>query len=299
MQDFAFSSSGGSGSVGGVGGGGESGGWGDASLRLDMLGGAPQPRTLVVRSTEKDAKNISTLEEDLNVMSRIFSKALTEKNGEDDTVTAMGMSIKTLTQSYQAGVQNLYLDGYGALFMLHVRFPLLAPPEPPKDDESSKESKDSTWEETKRELYGPKEPLGASGRVFFSKDKGREPFDAKRVARLKDALIESLKNASNIRNLRPEEFVTVVVIGSDNTPVTYAYRSGGPGREQNHFAAGQDYQRNMMTRYGVGLGRAPVSRMSGNETVMTLRAKKADIDACAKGDLKFEDFQKKVSSAIY
>ena len=32
---------------------------------------------------------------------------------------------------------------------------------------------------------------------------------------------------------------------------------------------------------------------------MTVRAKKSDIDAFAKGDLKLDDFQKRVASATY
>ncbi|MBI4664081.1 MAG: hypothetical protein HY735_35240 [Verrucomicrobia bacterium] len=265
------------------------------NVQWELLGGQAKPRSLIIRSGETDSKMLSNLEEDLNVMSRIFTKALKESNIEEDAMMAMGMKIRALNLAGQSSVQNLYLDGYGALFTLHVPFPLLPPPEPSKEDATAKESKDTAWDEARRELYGPKETGPAVARLFVTKDKIREAYDAKKVSRLKESLIDALKNASNIRNLKPEEFITVVVIGRESGPVALAVKKVEAGRtplrQVNVFAAPG----------GIvgGSGGVAFGATQDGQTILTIRAKKADVDACAKGDLKVEEFQKKVSFATY
>lgn len=277
-------------------------------LTLDLLNGSARPRTLVVRSTETDPKTLSALEEDLNVMSRILSKATKEKGADDDTVTAMGMKLRTVTLAGNSPAQNLYLDGYGALFLMHARFPLLPPPEPAKE-EPRKESTSSTWDDARRELYGPKEPAPGL-RNFFTKESPRESYDADKVARLKESLLEALKNASNIRNLKPGEFITVVVIGADNSPRARAvFKRTDANADAKDFGYAVREETRGFGGVGGGFattaarpGAATIIRSmtgAGGETVMTLRAKKSDVDAFAKGDLKLEDFQKKVSVVTY
>ncbi|MBM3837505.1 MAG: hypothetical protein FJ398_06010 [Verrucomicrobia bacterium] len=287
---------------------------GDGRFSVDYLtGGESRPRTLVIRTTETDQKTLTALEEDLNVMSRILAKSMKEKAGGDGALTAMGMKIRTLAVGGSSAAQNLYLEGYGALFFLHTRFPLLPPPEPPKE-ETRKETASSTWEEARRELYGPKDPAPGQ-RWFFSKDSTRESYDADKVARLKESLLEALKNAANIRHLKSQEFVTLVVVGTETTttPRVRALRMSPAGAEpkeldvllqENAKAAGGGYGGGSFgfAAGGARPGAATIVRPltgSAGETVMTIRAKKADADAFAKGDLKLDDFQKKVSITTY
>ena len=59
----------------------------------------------------------------------------------------------------ESPVRTLYLDGYGALFMVHVNFPLLPLPvtdKPHAEDTIPKAP--STWDQTRAELYGPATP---------------------------------------------------------------------------------------------------------------------------------------------
>lgn len=260
----------------------------DQDGAVTLAGGA---RTVVIRSGESDAKATAALEEDLNIMSRILGKSVQQAVGHDDA-TAMGMRIRALTWTgAHAAAQNLYLDGYGALFFVNVQFPLVAPPQK-HDSEKSKEPVDSTWEETKRELYGSREASGLTH--LFSKDRPRVEYDSKKVEKLKDALVQALKNGTNIRNLKPEDFVTVTVIGADNSlPATVAV---------NKSETDSDTKKGTLSRgrYEVRLqnvvARAP--RASG-DTVMTVRAKKADVDNFAGGRLTLEQFRAKVSIATY
>ena len=282
--------------------------------------GASKPRTLVIRSGETDPKTLSALEEDLNVMSRILAKATREKASDDDAVTAMGMRIRTLSVGGNSSVENLYLDAYGALFMLHVRFPLLPPPEPAKE-EARQESTDSTWDEARRELYGPKKSSGAVKGNLFLKDRQREAYDAKKVAQLKEVLVDALKNAANIRNLKADEHITIVVLGRDNAPGTRVVNIiKRAGADVNDSARVHEYA-TASTPPGVGstitttdsarvyttaragavakAGPPVIEWERGSTTTLTIRAKKSDVDAFAKGTLKPEDFQKKVAITTY
>lgn len=254
---------------------------GDGQFLLNNFGGSSRPRTLVIRSGGTDAKGLATVEEDLNVMSRILMKAVKEKTLEEDNVTAMGMKIRTLAVGGQSAVQNVYLEGYGALFLLNVRFPLLAPAKT-TDDETPKEAADSTWEEARQELYGSK--VSASRRAWVGK---REEFDANKVARLKDALLQSLKNATNIRNVKPGEFITVVVVGTDSDP------RGRLVVEKN------SNQQRAVARLDQYLPLYVGPHGDDAESIMTLRVKRSDVDDFAKGSTDIDKFKAKVSIAVY
>ena len=121
-------------------------------------------------------------------------------------------------------LRSLYLDGYGALFMLNVGFPFLPPPH--AEGQQEKPEANSDWEDAKQELYGQ----GGRGRVMAAPS---EPYDEERVNRLKEGLLESLKNATNIRGLKPDDSITVCVFGgpSSGQPKAKAYvrRSTGSG----------------------------------------------------------------------
>src|SRR6266542_3854640 len=87
-------------------------------------------RTLVIRTSDTDAKAQANLEEDLAVMSRILDKALDQKLNVDHRQRAMGIDVFFAPGS--SPIRSLYLEGYGALFLLSVNFPLLPPPEKPE-----------------------------------------------------------------------------------------------------------------------------------------------------------------------
>jgi hypothetical protein len=246
-----------------------------------------RPRALIIRSGESDEKTVSALEEDLNVMSRILTKSLKEKDLEDDTATAMGMHIRALTIGGQGAAQNIYLEGYGALFLFNVRFPLLAPPKT-AEEKGSKEPVNTTWEEAKQELYGSKETLlRLKNNLAFK----REEFDAKKVANLKEALLHALKNATHIRNVKSEEFITIAVIGTDIPSARRTVRATSVGSgEQN---------KNVFLQPSRIVGLMSTSSLGNGETTLTIRVKKADVDAFAKGSLDFEKFKEKVAVSTY
>jgi hypothetical protein len=223
--------------------------------------------TLVIRSSNVDPKEQANLEEDLAVMSHIFDKAIAGKPGDGPHPrTAMGIDV--FFTSSPSPLHSLYLDGYGALFMLNVDFPLLASPTKP-DAPKEKSQADSTWQEAQRELYG--QPAGADPSRSIA-----EEYSEDKVNDLKNALLEALKDATNIRNLKSDDSITVCVFGGAN---------GAPARMKVQGPFGG---------YSNSAGGSPMRR-----TIMTIRAKKSDVDAFAKGKLNLDEFRKKAGIAIY
>jgi hypothetical protein len=235
-------------------------------------------KALVIRSSESDPKEQPQLEEDLAVMSRILEKAASERAGGHggQPYGAMAMGIDVFYAPAASPLRSLYLDGYGALFMLNVGFPFLPPPQ--AEGQQEKPEANTDWEDTKQELYGPR----GGGRVMTAPG---EPYDEERVNRLRDGLLESLKNATNIRGLKPDDSITVCVFGGPSSGQTRA-------RTYVKRSTGSSEARSAVTVSGrVG---SPV-----RQTIMTIRVKKLDADAFAKGAITLEAFRKRAHVVSY
>lgn len=250
---------------------------------------------LVVRSSEADAKTIAAAEEDLNVMGLILEKALYQ-SGDEEQREAMGIRLLTAASGSPAR-RSLEIEGYGAIFLLNVNFPLAGPAE--KSDEDKKEPSNSTWDEAKRELYGQSE--GNQDMVRFSK----EEYDPKRVEKLKDSLLEALKNAANIRSLKSDESVTVVVTSHTGSGRARLFQKkaaatggfSGSGRLGGGGSGGGGFGGGNMPLWQWQDGN--INAEGGGESVLTIRTRKSDIDLFAKGKLTLEDFRKKANVLIY
>lgn len=242
-------------------------------------------RILVVRSSDTEPKAQANLEEDLAVMTRILEKKMQEKLSDDRRHRPMGIDVMFVPGSNP--IRSLYLEDYGALFVLGVNFPLLPPPEK-GEAAHEKPDTDSTWEEAKREIYGASDAWSRFDKGFkFSTGAGPETeYDEHRVADLKDGLFEALKNAGNIRNLKPDETVTVCVTGG-------AGAASRKARVDLKRSGNSDDDGEAVVVWGHDDGAA------ARGTVLTIRAKKSDIDAYAQGKMSPEEFRKKASVAAY
>lgn len=247
----------------------------DGAGTLEHIFGAPSRtggQPLIVRSGPPAPKTISALQEDLAIMARILAKTV----GREGRDAAMGIVLSALPGSRHP--QSIYLDGYGALFLLNVKFPLMPPAV--KEDEKPEKPSDTTWDETKRELYGQR-----PGTIRLWNAQGAETgveYNAEQVEDLKKELLQGLKNATHLRDVKPDEFVTVAVTGSsEGGAITRVRRS-------KKAAAGADA--NVTTEVT-----HPVTR----ETTLIIRVKKSDVDAFAKGDVDFDQFKKSASISAY
>jgi hypothetical protein len=239
-----------------------------------------------------EPKGTASAEEDLNVMARILEKALVAREDHGPDRRAMGIAISMLGPPSSAP-RNLYLDGYGAVFFLDVNFPLLPPPKP-EAEPKSKEPVSSEWEEAQRELDAARSPEGKLG--FKNWPRFKNPagdgadYDADRVEQLKDSILESLKNATHIRDLKPEESVTVVVTSAAGvrSERQFTRRSSGDGRSVRATADA--------VFYAPDSSRTPAGR---TETTLTIRVKKSEADAFAKGKMDLDEFRKQASVRVY
>ena len=229
-------------------------------------------RTLIIQTSQADPKVYADLEEDLSVMYRILTKS---RKQEDSA-----FKLENMFSSSSSSVRSMYLEGYGAVFMLHVRLPLVAPQgleEEPKPKETSSEE----WKKAKEELYARNTFELELDKVWTRFAGPAEEYDAQKVEDLTTSVFESLKNATHIRHLKSDEFVTVAVLGAEARIQRVSVeedKEDGKARRKARVEA-----------YSSGRG----------ESTMTIRAKKSDIDDFAKGKLDLDAFRKKAKMLVY
>ena len=233
---------------------------------------------LVIPAAEMKVEDLATITEDMSVMSRIFDKKLSQ--ARLTTVRSnwsIGAYDSRLFGRSSGAIEAIYLEGYGALFLMKVNALLSPPPEALEEKETEEEDTDPLWTQMRQEMYTPQDV-----RRRRTDDRPEEKYDAEKVEELKETLIKTLKHAANIRALKRDESVILTVTGKASQSgqlVTRLYSSG----LSRHIATGPG-----------GAGSGPFS-----PTVLTIRAKKSDIDAFANGTLSFDQFTQKTLLLSY
>lgn len=235
---------------------------------------------LIVSPARAEAGEVAQVEEDLAVMSRILEKAVERVSGREAAQSVLGINLSHPFAFRRS--QSLYLDGYGVLFVLNVKCPLLVAPG--KEEVKEDKPDNSTWEQTKRELYGRGQPpilgeIPVLGALFkWETDRATEQYDASKVESLKKGLVEALNNGTNIRHLKDDDTLAVVVLGppAAQTRRGEARNEGGRSRRRAQATAGD-------TR----------------PTTLAIRVKKSEVDAFAQGKLTADEFAKKAAIALY
>lgn len=272
---------------------------------------------VLVEFSATDEKTLAALSEDLSVMGRIFERTL-ERGLKDDPPEVMGVPM-VFTGSGRS-VRAMHVEGFGALFMIKVDFPVLGPPKAEAPAKKTEPPADTEWNRTRDELFGGPEE-GEAG--------SPTPFKPEQVEALKKELLTSLKEAANIRNLRPEDYVTVTVFGAP-TPLGKEPGKTSTGMRQSH-ASGEEHAavniradqrasananakgkdqlettrkeldraRAQLKQLNIITGRVSSSRTGRPGTVLSLRARKQDIDQFAAGKLDLEAFQAKANITAY
>ena len=291
-----------------------------------MLGRTGGRKVLVIPDTEVKSEELDAITQDLLVMSHIFDERFKEPSMIKGVFTDFGDFFGRDRRDTEA----IYLQGYGTLFLMEVNFAFSPPPRAQeKESKKTEEDVDPTWQRAKQQIFAPKVPMpGMPGMPGFSEQgPGLVKFD-----QLKTELIKTLKHASNIRNLKADEWVILTVIGQSQqpggmskygffrstapktgtfTPSRRPSSGGGLGmyggmtgetstsRRRSSGVGGGMY--GGMGGYGGGMmgGMAYGEMASPSATVLTIRAKKSDVDDFAKGELDFEEFQQKVQIFTY
>lgn len=255
---------------------------------------------LVIPSEQTTTQDLIKINEDMNVMSRIF-----EKNLEQERVTIFSSGIflpgrrnayGALLGSSRGQIQSMYLQGFGALFLLKVDFPLSPPPDEKEEQQQETqkaEQGDPVWRQIKQEIYEP-EKIRRDRR----KDHRESQYNAEKVENLKTALIKTLKHAANIRCLKPDESVILTVVGGgESTGVSIVTANGAPGQVVV-VQKGPDGAKTQKLIQGNSLGALEDIGFS-SPVILVLRTKKSDIDGFSKGDLDFDKFRQRVKLLTY
>ncbi len=245
----------------------------------------PHNRTLLILSSEMSARKQGGLQEDLAIMSQVLNTALGDFGiGSPQARTAMGIMLTPGA----APIRNLYIEGYGVLFTIDLNFPLVPPPPQPQGEKGAP-APSSAWEQAKRALYGARGFDWFLGNVTSPQaPPSPGPWDTysqKKVDRLKTATLKALQNATNIRGLRPDDSITVCIFGSSPSP------EGVPGLP----AVARDIP---FLQRVPSLG-VPVVGGSRVSSILTVRVKKADVDAFANGKMTEEQFRRKAQIMTY
>jgi hypothetical protein len=253
---------------------------------------------LIIPSEQIKTEDLISINEDMNVMSRIF-----EKNLEQDRITTARGNFfgsrydpfVTYLGGSRGDIQSMYLQGYGALFLLKVDFPLSPSPDVQQEQQETKkeEQGDPVWRQMRQEIYEP-ENVNRRRRT----EKPEEKYDPEKVENLKTTLIKTLKHATNIRSLKPDESVILTVTGSGEVAGTKIIATTATGRNNQQVIVQQkDADGKMTTRILQGNTLDEVGLSS--PTVLVIRAKKSDIDAFAKGELDLDKFRTSVQMFSY
>jgi hypothetical protein len=272
-------------------------------------------KVLVVPATEVNSKELAEIIEDMQIMSHILDERFKETRRVQGVFTDFGDFFGGDNRQTEA----IYLQGYGVLFSMEVNFAFSPAPKPqPQQAAEPNEQVDSTWQKAKQQVFSPGEARGQEG------PDSAEEYNSQMVEELKQDLITTLKHAANIRGVQPDEWIILTVIGSGRLAGGFGgggFMMGGMGGMYESSPYGGTSTGGMgvygggSSSYGYGGGMAGgmVGGMGGfsggmggfggpgvsSATVLTIRAKKADVDAYAKGEQILEQFRRKVQIFTY
>jgi len=243
-------------------------------VRRRMSGGGTG-RVLVIPDDEVDAAKLMAVMEDMTIMARIFDKKLEEKGiGKDYEWYGGGGFFE-----WAPVTRGIYLGGYGALFLKKVDFPLLGPAEAEEEKEEAEEEADPVWQKTKWEMY-----FGRDVSTRRQRKRSTKEYDARKVEALKEAVLESLRHASNIRNLGAEDWIIVSTVSDC-----------GLGRVVKTSAVNISHDEKI-ARATVETGGRPGELSLSPAAVMTMRVRKSDVASLAEGEIGFDEFCEKVKT---
>lgn len=265
---------------------------------------------LVIPTTEVAPERFAEVTEDMGVMLHILRDKLSEPR------MIMGVWNDYGDFFSGGGREAFYLQGYGALFVMEVDFPLSFAAPQTDPTEAQEQTVDPVWQRARQRLYAP------TGRRRGSDPLGRSPeTDRGSFEQFKDDLLRTLKHAANIRHLDPNEKVILTIIGQMQGGLpgsgfsgggsfsdggggwgfeggSWTYSGGSFGYEGGRTYGDSGAYSRGSGRSAYGARRGPLGPPAAS-TVLTFQATKADVDAFAAGTLDFEQFRQRVKTFTY
>ncbi len=291
------------------------------------MGPVGSRKVLVVPAEEVKPEDLAAITEDMQVMSYI----LDERFKETRRIQGVFIDFGDFFGRDNRQTEATYIQGYGVLFAMEVNFSFSPPPpkQQTQETEPPGEQADSTWQRARQQVFSPGEAQGAEG------PGSPQEYNSQMVEELKRDLITTLKHAANIRGLQPDEWVILTVVGggresggafggrfpmmggmsSMSTGMSFGgASSGGMGGGMGGYGGSGGFGGGYVGG-GVGGGYGGVmgggtgmagagmggygAAGSSSSTVLTIRAKKSDVDAFAGNMLMLGAFQEKVKIVMY
>jgi len=209
----------------------------------------------VVPAGEIAVDTLAAVTEDMTVMRRIFQTTVEQAPATDYAFGVYGASDPFQTMFMGRGRQNgQTMYLQGFGALFTLDVDFPLSPGPQAEEEDPQEQADMGVDPVWRATRQQLFDPRSSDRREKSNDQG-QVYSAEKVEKLKTDIIKALKHAANIRHLAPDEVVVVTVSGR---PVLLP------------------------------------DDMIAATTVLTIRAKRSDIDSFAKGDSNLDQFRQKV-----
>ncbi len=240
------------------------------TFRMDA-GGPNASRLLIIPAADASGESVAQIREDLTIMSRLLQKT-TFPDGQNRN--GFRFDFGDLRFGGRTELDALYLDGYGAVFLLNVDYPLSSPAKEDSKKVETKDKKDEAWEKARREVAGKGEPDDLEGEP--EPDEARS-FDSSKVDRLKQRVIAALRSAANIRTLKPKDNVVVQVTG----------KAGKRSKAVSVHATG-----------GGGTVFTKETRSDAGSAVLTFRVPGKEVVDFSEGRLSAEEFTQRVNTTL-
>jgi hypothetical protein len=279
--------------------------------RSKRFSGISGRKVLVVPAEDVKVEDLAEIMEDMQIMSYIFDGRFKETRRIQGGFIDFGDFFGRDNRATEA----IYLQGYGVLFSMEVNFAFSpGPKQQDQQQEQTEEPVDSTWQRAKQQMFSPGDSRVSRG------PRASEEYDSRMVEELKRDLITTLKHATNIRAVKPDEWIILTVIGSGRQAGGFGgggFMMGGMGSYGGMMGGSSSGSggsgmigSGMGGMMGGGSGGMMGGGMGGGmgsygaigdfpTTVLTIRVKKSDVDAFAQSRQNYEDFRRKVQIFTY
>jgi hypothetical protein len=218
-----------------------------------MFGRTGGRKVLVVPDSEVKPEELDAITQDLLVMSHI----LDERFKGSRTIKGMFTDFGDFFGRDNRSTEAIYMQGYGVVFLMEVNFAFSPPLKPQEQEvEDTAEQVDPTWQRAREQIFSPRAPRpGMPG--FSGQGPGVLEFD-----QIKKELIETLKHAANIRNLSPDEWIILTVIGQGRQGgvMYFSNKSSGSAAPRSNYSSSYSESEHSASSEGGGYAS---SRSSG------------------------------------
>ena len=268
-------------------------------------------KVLVIPGSEAlSAEEMGVVVENMQIMSHIIGLKLNEGNLNPlGRRVPRGLDYWDLTSSrFGDDIESIYLEGFGALFLMNTNYSLVAPVE--KAAEPVEEPKDALWSEVRKNITNPptqtRSAFGGWSDALYSGGGARATvmeYSEEAVNKLKGTLLETLVHASNMSQVGDDEVIVVHVTGAPR--MVQSQKDTDVEPEVTDTVGGAGVVRGLSSGTAVGLLSAPrlprpaARAVVGKPTHLVIRAPMSEIKDLANDEIDFDTFKRNGSVVIY